>query len=794
MADYIDVNGIRFELTVDNKTDKSFSSATNELEAFKKAVDGIKPSSAKKVQETIKNLTPIDNVDQKQGKLNKLVEGLKNLKLGGIVDKVKGGLGKIGNTFKSVSGKIEPISKSNIAKVLTKPFRNLFGSIKDGVKGFGQLFSAIKRIAMYRLIRSALKMITQSMKEGIQNAYQYASIVGDRLATSMNMLSTSALYIKNSLGAMAAPLINMLAPVVDALTDKFVNLLNAINQVFASIGGQTTWLKAKKYPVDYMDSVGGAAKKNTKALKLWLASFDELNIIPNQKDNGSGSGNASSLDYSNMFTTEKLTDNIWGDLISKGNWEGLGQELGDRINKAISSIDTSKFGSSIGKIGNAISTTLYNTVKRIKFRQVGEVIGSGVNNVIGEINWRNLGGLFTNLTTSVFDGIIGAIETINWLSVGQAIFDFIDGAFDDAIKWLKSYDWSQLGTDIWKALKDLFEGLDMLTLGAKFMTLLGEGIKGSIGFATGFFGGIVEDLKMYLGNEFDEYKDEYSSVGSAIGHMILDGIKSVFTSLYNWAVEYVINPIITVLGKDPLPLIDAGSGMMKKIKKGFESESDDFIKNNKLHTNLQKKLNDDGNFDVSIKGKINSFQDDIPNNKRTLSMFAVKLDKAKDLIPSPDRELKSYKADITSWKDSLTNRTIKDGIIELTKYTKSFKNIVVEGTLNIDKVQGKGYGVIDPHAKLTYASGGYPQVGQIFIAREAGPEMVGTIGGRNAVANNNDIVAGIEQGVARAMMSTANSSGNINMNLYLDGEQILNSVVEHNNRAVVRTGQSPLLV
>lgn len=50
----------------------------------------------------------------------------------------------------------------------------------------------------------------------------------------------------------------------------------------------------------------------------------------------------------------------------------------------------------------------------------------------------------------------------------------------------------------------------------------------------------------------------------------------------------------------------------------------------------------------------------------------------------------------------------------------------------------------------TYAQGGWPEVGELFISREAGPELVGTIGGNTAVANNNDIVQGIQGGVERA--------------------------------------------
>lgn len=49
-----------------------------------------------------------------------------------------------------------------------------------------------------------------------------------------------------------------------------------------------------------------------------------------------------------------------------------------------------------------------------------------------------------------------------------------------------------------------------------------------------------------------------------------------------------------------------------------------------------------------------------------------------------------------------------------------------------------------------YAAGGFPAQGELFIAREAGPELVGQIGNRTAVANNDQIVQGIAAGVENA--------------------------------------------
>lgn len=50
-----------------------------------------------------------------------------------------------------------------------------------------------------------------------------------------------------------------------------------------------------------------------------------------------------------------------------------------------------------------------------------------------------------------------------------------------------------------------------------------------------------------------------------------------------------------------------------------------------------------------------------------------------------------------------------------------------------------------------FADGGFPDAGQLFIAREAGAEMVGSLGGHAAVVNNDQIVEGIREGVEAAM-------------------------------------------
>lgn len=70
-------------------------------------------------------------------------------------------------------------------------------------------------------------------------------------------------------------------------------------------------------------------------------------------------------------------------------------------------------------------------------------------------------------------------------------------------------------------------------------------------------------------------------------------------------------------------------------------------------------------------------------------------------------------------------------------------------------------------------NGGMFDSGQLFIAREAGPELVGSIGGRTAVANNDQIVEAVSSGVARAV-STVMGGGekNVTVHVYLDSREI----------------------
>jgi prophage DNA circulation protein len=86
---------------------------------------------------------------------------------------------------------------------------------------------------------------------------------------------------------------------------------------------------------------------------------------------------------------------------------------------------------------------------------------------------------------------------------------------------------------------------------------------------------------------------------------------------------------------------------------------------------------------------------------------------------------------------------------------------------------------------IQLASGGMVDSGQLFLAREAGPELVAQYGGRSAVMNNQQIVQAVSDGVYRAVsqaMAQQNQTEKVIQNhIYLDRKELTTQVQEQMN-------------
>ena len=89
-----------------------------------------------------------------------------------------------------------------------------------------------------------------------------------------------------------------------------------------------------------------------------------------------------------------------------------------------------------------------------------------------------------------------------------------------------------------------------------------------------------------------------------------------------------------------------------------------------------------------------------------------------------------------------------------------------------------------------YANGGVPTGGQLFMAREAGPELVGRIGRHTAVMNNNQIVDSVKAGVYEAVSAAMSNGGMGSVQIDLHTDEGV--VVDRINKITRQTGVCPI--
>lgn len=163
------------------------------------------------------------------------------------------------------------------------------------------------------------------------------------------------------------------------------------------------------------------------------------------------------------------------------------------------------------------------------------------------------------------------------------------------------------------------------------------------------------------------------------------------------------------------------------------------------------------------------------------------------------------------WKEKVINagRTLKIGISFATNALKNLWSSVSTffsgKTVNVKtkgsttkKADGGVFSGGSWKPVKKYAVGGLPNMGQMFVAREAGPELVGTLGGHTAVMNNDQIVQSVSDGVYRAVLAAMRgqktSSGSQPVQIVLDGKVIFDSTRQSAQEYFNRTGMSPFPV
>lgn len=619
--------------------------------------------------------------------LNKTEKTMNNVELNGVNFEITGdstgGSAAIQLVIENLQnltlnmGKVTNAAKKAKEEVKKNGFKELGENAKKATPHLTTLFNSLKRIAMYRFLRTIIKEITSAFKEGIQNAYQYSKILDGEFARSMDRLATSSLYLKNSIGAMVMPIINILTPAIDFLIDKFVALLNIVNQVFSLISGAATWTKALRYPKEFAEAAGGATAK-VKELKKTILGFDEINKLTKQST-PSGGGGANALDYSKMFEEAKYNDTF--------------QKIRNIIQKHLDELKILLLGAAF-VVGAILTLTGANIPVGLGLMAIGAY-------GLAKAYIANWGGMSKEIAGALslvlgvvggFSLALGLILLLSGASIPAGLGLMVLGATSMAASI--SVNWRAIEPNIQNALNSIV-GIASGALLALGVILAWSGANIPLGIAMIAAGavGIVSMVAINwqeIPNKANNLLQKVTQIASAsllalgviilfstggfasplgVGLILAGAIGLAATAKIDW------NAIPTKITELTTKVINAWDNLKKNATNKFEE--------------IKKAIND----------KVESI-------KRIFN-FTWKFPEIKlPHIPTPHFE----------WK-----------------------------TLGVGR-----YSLSYPSFSGWYAQGGFPTTGDLFMANEKGAEMVGSMNGRTTVANNQQIVDGIRQGVRDA--------------------------------------------
>lgn len=639
------------------------------------------------------------------------------------------------------------------AKRSTAPIRNL------GSK-FVNLAKSIGRIALYRAVRSAIKNISSAAREGIQNLVRYSAAMNSTDAANANRTmseyASTLQQVKNSIGAAVMPVLTALLPLINTIASAFITAANAINMFFQALQGKGTFTKAKKNSVDYaksLNTASGAAKE----LQKTLLGFDEINRL-NDKNSGGGGG-ASGVDYSNMFEEAQVSDKV--------------KKIAEWTKKTIDKIKEF-LTSAIGILTTALGLFVIGAI--LAFSGANIPLGLGMMVLGGVLFAKEIAAKWGSLSEEVKDSImkimlivggavfaIGAILAFSGANIPLGIGLMLTGAA--ILGTAAKLDWNRLKKSLQGTLGIITAAVStaFLALGA-VLTFSGANVPLGIGLMIVGAAGLAATVVA-----------NWDSI-SQLCKQALEKAKRVIVSVGYLALGVLL--CCTVIG---LPL---GIGLIEEGAKSLAEKRTPVWDNvstkaKEVFEDVKKIAKSSG---MVALGVLLCFTGvGIPLGLGMLIEGGASLAQSRD----PDwnsifTPIKNAWAAISNWWNTSVQPIIDNWKNKINNIFSGAKSVSVSG--------GGGSGRSGSFGKVSLkANGGFVSSGELFAARESGPEMVGTIGGRTAVANNDQIVEAVSAGVARAVASVMGNIADRPQKIYLDGKEITSSQNRRNRMYGIAT-------
>ena len=434
--------------------------------------------------------------------------------------------------------------KSAFSATAGKMISNIGNHFKKANKSTNILESSLKRIKntlrrmfFFRLVHAPINAIKEAIKE--------IAKISPEFNKNMSALKTEATYLKNSFGALAAPLINLLTPALTSFMQAISGVTDKAAQLAAVLSGQSTYARAVKVQQDYAKSLDESTKSttaNTKAAKenqKALAGFDELNVLSQNDDSSEADTDTTSPMFENVSSQVGNLSGKLIDLLKSQDFEAVGKLFGEKINSALSKINWGKIKSTAKKWGSNIAGFLNGAISGINWEHVGNGIANGIGTaltfaltLVRKFNFSNLGTAAGNL-------INGILSPENAAMFSETASRFLSGIFDALTNAVGTIDWGKVGRTIISLITHF-----------KFSALSGS----AIGLLNGFSGALGKlDFKQ-IGEAFRKglsrinWKGLWRGVTNLFTNALQGlsdffGLKGVNTSKLNTALKKLYTPI-----------------------------------------------------------------------------------------------------------------------------------------------------------------------------------------------------------------------------------------------------------
>ncbi len=374
--------------------------------------------------------------------------------------------------------------------IMQAALESMKGSVRGLRSGFQGAARCLSRMGFaVRGVLSGLmdtRNVVDGLRAGMKNLYAYSKTWWKSFAGTLQSLSANAVYLRNSLAAMAAPLMNALAPAIEYVTDRLVGLFNLLNQFFARLTGASTYVAAKR-AAGGVGAVGRAAANasgEVKELKRQLADFDDLNVLSAvESGGGSGSGGSGSSGGAGMAFEEREIEGGLAAFVdalkaafNAGDWQALGTLIGDRINALVDSVDWAAVGAKVGYYVNGLFSTAYWTLETTNFTNIGARVAELLNNALAEIDFKTVGGTVALLFTSLAETVAGFVDEFDWVQFAEKLAEGVNGFALKLGEKLDAIDWAGLALRLTEGLNAFIARTDWAgvgdTLGGRFNDLL----------------------------------------------------------------------------------------------------------------------------------------------------------------------------------------------------------------------------------------------------------------------------------------------------------------------------------